>query len=195
MNKSERITLLNIPEIFYSSKTNSPFENCLICNKKLLQTKTHYIVIKSFRYYKEFDKKDVTYELALCNRCNYMLMESYSKESMERVDKYWDDHFDYEYGRRLFYEENYNIEDWIAKCACKGKHWKESKAYHIYGNFFSTSIKFDGIFPYMLSDEVMEDFINLLSNHTIDSLTKLFDIYVDLPPEFKSIFSKPVIQR
>lgn len=195
MSGSDLEKLFDIPEIFYYSNTNSPFENCLICNKNLAKPHTAYSVIKAFRYYKEFDKKDVIYELALCSKCHNMLTESYSEESMERLDKYWANNFDYNYRYSLFNEANYNLEDWIAKCACKGKHWKETKAFHIYGNFISTSIKFDGTFPYMLSDEVMEDFLILLSNVTIDSLIKLFDIYTDFPPEYRSIFSKRLIKK
>lgn len=182
--------LVEIPEIFFSSKTNSPFTNCLICNKKLLKPDFQYFVLKSYRYYKEYNKKDVTYELALCSKCEEMMYDSYSDESKDFLDKYWEDNFDHKSRAKRLKVENYNINDWVSNCACKGKHWTETNSFNIYGVFNSTKLRIDYLSPYMLSDEVMDDFVNLLSNHTIDSLTKLFEIYIDFPPDFKRNFIK-----
>ena len=133
----------------------------------------------------------MTYELALCYNCEDMMNDSYSDESQERIDKYWKDNFD---RRSMLKADNYNVDDWIGNCACNGKHLTETNSFNIYGDFKSSKMRIDYFCPYMLSDEVMDDFINLLSNHTIDSLTKLFDVYIDFPPEFRSMFSKNFIK-
>ena len=187
--------LKEIPEIFFSSKTNLPFENCIICNKKLANQKVDYFVLKSYRYYKEYDKKDVIYEMALCFKCAEMLEESYSDESNERIEKYFADNFNLKNMLKLISSNNYNIYDWIAHCACKGMHWKETNSFHIYGIFESSKIIYFKYGPYMLSDEVMADIAYLISNQTIDSLRSLFDIYTVFPPEFRSIFSKSLIKN
>ncbi len=187
--------IAQIPQIFFNSKTNSPFEECLICNKKLLQVGCEYVVMKSYRYYKEFNKKDVTYELALCYKCHEMLYESFSEESLARLNTYWENHFKYSRQRKLMDSNNYNLDEWISCCACKAIEWNNTTSFHIYGDFVSDKMKFEAPFPYMLSEEVFDDIVNLLSNHTIDSLTKLFEIYIDFPPQFKSIFSKSIIHK
>ena len=132
--------LKEIPEIFFNSKTNQPFEKCLTCNKKLLNHDVDYFVLKSYRYYKEYDKKDVIYEMALCFKCEEMLNESYSDESNERIDKYFDDNFNQKNMLRLISSNNYNVYEWIAHCACKGMHWKETNSFNIYEIFKSSRI-------------------------------------------------------
>jgi hypothetical protein len=184
--------LTEIPEIFFNSKTKSPFEDCLICNKKLLKPETDYLIIKGYRYYKEYNKKDITLEISLCCKCEEMLDESYSDESMQRLHQYFSKNFNQSKILNRFKSKNYNIDDWISHCACKDKHWKQTNSYYIYGWFNSSKLIYDFYQPYMLSDEVMDELVILLSNDTIDSLTKFSDIYTDFPPEFRKIFSKRI---
>ena len=57
--------LQDIPEQFYSEETKKPLENCLMCDKYLLDEGTEYMVEKAMRRHPKLGTETTLFEMAI----------------------------------------------------------------------------------------------------------------------------------
>lgn len=148
-----------------------------MCDIDLMVDGTNYLIEKAFR------KKEVIFEYAMCFECLQQMRKELSVQSRKLIDHYFEEHINIEERRKLLIEKyGRRTHSWINKCMIKGTPMAQCEEYQIYGWCIDKDIVFNGL-PYMLSGEVMDELLNLLSKETIGILDefseKLFGL--DMP--------------
>ena len=180
-------TLLEIPELFFSSETLAPIRNCLVCDKYLLENE-EYIIEKAFTNYPGVTTQDLVWEFAMCTDCMKMLMSEYSEESERKMTEYFGQNMNFGYQNKLRKTQNFDAEAWTSKCVVKGKPIRECAQYQINAQCLGSMVYFDRT-PFMISGEAMDEMIQLISNKTLGFFNhfrgKYFPPPQDLSPFFK----------
>ena len=166
-----------VPEDFFSFETGEQFCKCSLCDCDLMESGRNYLIEKAFK------KGETIFEYAMCFECYLGVQETLSINSRKLIHNYFDEHVDVEVRRKELLEEHgKQAKSWLNNCMIKGTPVSKCNEYQIYGWFVDKHIVFTGM-PYMLSGEVIDELLGLLSDETIgaiDDLTgKLFGL--DLP--------------
>ena len=108
-SSGDKYNLIEIPKMFRTFISEEYFRNCITCDKYLLDDETEYVIEKVI--------KDgyVELEYSMCLECVEKMRQKMSKESMERVNQYFEENFNF-YARRydLFASQSSNIDDYIS---------------------------------------------------------------------------------
>lgn len=169
-----------IPNDFKSLETGDVFRKCTLCSKDLLADGTQYLIEKAYQ------KKETIFEYAMCMDCYWEVRESLSLKSRTLIENYFDEHLDLDQrAETLLATKGRRTRSWLGHCMIKDTPRWKCEEYQICGFFHGKEIVFNG-FPYMLSGEVIEDLIQLLSPETLGSLNDLTDklFGIDLPKGF-----------
>jgi len=159
-----------IPEIFHSFETGSPFTLCLECRSDLM-TGQPYLIEKAFKNHIEFQVKDTVYDYALCMNCAEQIKNEMSKESVASIMQFFAERLNpAEHISRMHLSPLQNIET----CMITGKKMDECPEYQIYAYCVNNTISAE-MPPYMVSGEVMEDILPILSKKTKDDLDGFFN--------------------
>ncbi len=156
----------SIPKEFYSFETNSPFERCIECGKYLLEEGTEYIIEKAIKNYEGFSARDTVFDYAICMDCADIMRKEISKESWESMMKYFQDNVDFM--SRLEIQDQ-SPEEYLKSCMVKKIGIDDCREYQIYAHCNGSKLNMDNP-PYMISGEVMEELIDILSDKTIDEM-------------------------
>ncbi|WP_436514459.1 hypothetical protein [Ekhidna sp. To15] len=155
-----------IPKEFYSFETNTPFERCIECNKYLLDSETEYIIEKAIKNYEGYSAKDTVFDYAICMKCADVMRKEISKESWESMMRYFQENIDVT--GRLEMQDQSPHEN-IKSCMVKKTNVDDCREYQIYAHCKGEKLNMENP-PYMISGEVMEELLPLLSDKTIDEM-------------------------
>lgn len=180
-------TLVELPELFYSSETKSAFEHCLVCEKYLLENE-EYIIEKAFTNYAGLKTQDLVWEFAICIDCMKSQMSEYSEESSQKMNSYFQQHMNFEYQNELRKNHDFDPYKWISKCIIKGTPIKDCAQYQISSQCSGKMMVFDRS-PLMISGEAMDELIQLMSKETLGFFNDFRGTYFP-PPEDLSPFFK-----
>ncbi len=179
----------NIPELFRSFLSNKPIENCIMCEKYLLEPGTNYFIEKAFK--DDF----VEVEYAICMDCAENMKGSMSVQSLANIENYF-------LTRMQFMQENmYALQEqevdpelFLTKCAIKGTPREELNEYQIAGFFNGSNLNMV-TFPFLISGEAAEEINELLSKETKGEIDGFIDDFIGLPPEWKEILktNRPIL--
>jgi uncharacterized protein with PIN domain len=75
-------------DVFDSEYEDRPFIACTRCGEELVSADRGYQVVKYWHH------GEVTYEYALCHGCHQGLLNEFSKESRDKLEKHHQEHFD-----------------------------------------------------------------------------------------------------
>ena len=156
----------DIPKEFYSFETNQLFDQCIECNKYLLDAGTEYIIEKAVKTYEGYSAKDTVFDYAICMDCAEVMRKEISKESWESMMRYFQDNMDVM--TRLEMQEQSPDEN-IKSCMVKKINVADCREYQIYAHCKGGKLNMENP-PYMISGEVMEELLPLLSEKTIDEM-------------------------
>ncbi len=168
----------DIPKEFYSFETNQPFENCVECEKYLLDD-SDYIIEKAMKQYPGYDATDTVFDYAICMDCALRMREEFSEKSLKNVDNY--------FGKNVNKlttpqsEKDLDMDDCLGKCVIKDHHKSELNEYQIYAYCRGNKL-FKGIPPYMVSGHAIDEILPLLSNETIDFLNGFYNKHFSPDP-------------
>ncbi len=178
--KSTIIThFIPVPKIFQSFVTASPFDHCITCDQYLLEDGTQYLIEKAL------NKHDVIFEYAMCLNCAEKMRDTLSKESLQKIESYFNRNSDFTYRNDLIENESYDtVEPWIAQCIIKGTPVSDCYEYQIFALCDGRDMLFNQ-FPYMIGGEAMAECSELLSAKTRDEMDDFIDDHFGLPPEWK----------
>ncbi len=156
----------NIPKEFYSFETEQPFDRCIECEKYLLDEDTEYIIEKAVKSYEGYSAKDVVFDYALCMDCAERMRNDISQDSWKQMMKYFQENMDLQhrieqYGR--------SPEAGLQSCMIKKRSINDCNEYQIYAHCKGGKLNMENP-PYMISGEVMEELLPLLSDKTIDEM-------------------------
>ena len=156
----------DIPKVFYSFETRAPFERCIECEKYLLDDDTEYIIEKAVKNYEGYAAKDVVFDYAICMDCAEQMRKEVSKESWDKMMQYFQENMDIQ--SRLD-RQGKTPEENLRNCMIKKTDVDQCREYQIYAHCRGKQLNMENP-PYMISGEVMEELLPLLSNQTIDEM-------------------------
>ena len=169
-----------IPSEFFSFETNAPFERCIECDKYLLDGETEYLIEKAVKNYENFTARDVIFDYAICMDCADGLRKEISKESWEQIMGYFEKNIDIQ--RRLEMMES-NPSDNLGKCMIKGTDASHCQEYQIYAHCKGSKLNMENP-PYLISGEVMDEILPLLSEKTLGEMNGFFNKHFSPDPSF-----------
>lgn len=163
----------DIPEEFYSFETKSPFERCIECEKYLLDGE-EYVIEKAIKRYDGYSATDTVFDYAICIRCAEKMRQEFSRESLQRIDAYFGDHFNFMNISRFNPKEDLKMEECLSKCMIKDIPQDKTREYQIYA-FCKGNKLLKSVPPYMVSGEAIDEILPLLSQPTTDFLNGFFN--------------------
>ncbi|MDC1067771.1 hypothetical protein OAQ99_01285 [Candidatus Kapabacteria bacterium] len=178
---------IEIPDEFHSFETKKPFTNCVVCEKNLIEIGIHYFVEKSVKKYPNSSAFDIIFEYAICLECALEMRETLSKDSMEKIDSFFDEKVNLlSRWKSLTRDGKYDINDWVSNCLITNKPVKDLNEYQIYAHCESDRMLFS-LMPYVVSGEVIDHVSGLLSQKTKDELDGFMGKYLGPPPSIREI--------
>lgn len=176
---------MEIPEKFNNTLTEKPFSDCGICGRDLHSNNLAYLIEKAYRRFPENGGEELLFEIAVCHDCARNMRTQLSKESRKAVNEF----FYQEFMTRLQELREADDEYLLSHCLLSGKPLAEMKEYQIYAHCQGAGMADHGA-SYILSDEVIEQIQNLLSDETRDQLRKFSDDHLGTPPELQKILDR-----
>ena len=175
--------IIEIPKIFYSSKTGGKFNTCIMCNNPLLEGSTQYHIEKSFKKNLKTGEFELIFEYALCINCQQKLAEEFSIETMERIKMYYDLYIDFDKRyQELTKDKIIDVNNWISHCVFTKKTIADLDEYHI-GALCNGSYLILDALPFAISWDVINEMESLYSKKTKDVLDGFEDLI--LPPDIR----------
>jgi len=162
--------MTQIPEEFYSFETKGPFTQCLECEKPLMDGQP-YLIEKAFKNHVDYGVKETVFDYALCLNCVDNLRDQMSPESMAAITHFFTERIDpLKAGQKaeLSPEEN------IGSCLLSGRNMNDCSEYQIYAYCINDKLSYE-MPPYMISGQIMDEIIPLLSQKTTDDLNGFFN--------------------
>lgn len=167
----------SIPKDFHSFETGLPFRNCIECEKDLMDGEP-YLIEKAFKHHIEYGVKDTVFDYAICMSCAEDLKNEMSEESLAALMKFFSDRLDFQ---TQIQRANFSAEENINTCLISGKPSGECQEYQIYAYCINDKIS-GHMPPYMISGEIMEEIIPILSKKTTDDLNGFFNKHFSPDP-------------
>lgn len=179
---------IEIPGIFKTFVSEEYFQNCISCGKYLLDSGSQYVIEKAIK------DNYIEFEYAMCLECAEKMRKKLSTESLDRIDKYFEEHVDLPGKINRFLQDNStSVDDYLSTCLISGKSINNLNEYQIFAICEGKELLLS-LFPYMISHSIVEEMQELLSAKTRDELDDFTSRHFDLPPEWKeSIKSKKII--
>jgi hypothetical protein len=188
-NAADKYHMIDIPKVFRTFISEDYFRNCITCDKYLLDEETEYVIEKVIR------EGYVELEYSMCLECVEKMRQKMSKESMERVNHYFEENFNF-YDKRydLFASKISNIDDYISHSLFKDKSIHDLDEYQLLGHCRGNKMLLS-VFPYIVSKDAIEEVQELLSAKTREELDDFTDKHFGLPPDLKEILrtKRPVL--
>ncbi|WP_370088389.1 hypothetical protein [Ekhidna sp.] len=156
----------DIPREFYSFETNAPFERCIECEKYLLDDETEYIIEKAVKNYEGYSAKDTVFDYAICMDCAERMRKEISQESWKSMMQYFQENIDVQSRLEMQFQ---SPEEGLKNCMIKKTGVNDCREYQIYAHCKGRKVNMENP-PYMISGEVMEELLPLLSDKTIDEM-------------------------
>jgi len=179
----------NIPKQFLSYLSQKPIENCIKCEKYLLDDRTVYFIEKAIK------NGEVEFEYAICSDCAEKMKGTMSEESVQNMENYFMDNSQIkEYQHRLMNEEELSPQDFLGNCVVTGTPLEETEEYQLVGVFEGDKV-YPYAIPFAISFQATEIINGLLSKQTKDEMDGFIDDFTGLPPDWREIIktNKPVL--
>ena len=183
-----------IPDLFKSHSDGTHLDHCIMCDQYLLEEGKNYLIEKAIRKYPEYEVADCIFEYAICFDCAQKMQENVSKESMEKVNAFFETNVNFpKRSLELYEDQNFNIEEWTDQCVVNGTARHDCEEYQVYGHFSGDKMIYS-YFPYMISHEAIDALTELLSKETKDELDDFINEHFGLPPEYKDLLKdRPLV--
>ena len=176
-----------IPKEFYSFETNQPFERCIECNKYLLDNDTEYIIEKAVRNYEGYKATDTVFDYAICMDCAEKMRNEISQESWHQMMTYFQQNIDLAYRMEM---QHLSPNESLKSCMIKKTKMEECSEYQIYAHCKGNQLNMDNP-PYLLSGEVIEELLPLLSDETIDEMNGFMNKHFSPDPSLMEPTTPP----
>jgi hypothetical protein len=179
---------IDIPEEFFDSDTGKPFSHCIGCNKYLLTVGTPYIIERALKQNLKYKTRDVIIEYAMCEQCLAETRESFSEESIQKLNDYFNQNSDLVNRRvELIHDEKTNYKNWISHCLIKGTPRDQLTEYQYACQCDGPYLLFHHM-PIMIGGEAIDEISMLLSSKTRDEIDRFYDKFFPVPTEFQPFF-------
>lgn len=182
-----------IPSHFYAEDTEAPFDECMACERPLLEDSTDYIIEKGYRSFSDYDVEETIFGYALCLRCHARLTESFSTESKRRCQAYLNERVDLqERTTALLEQDPLNPDRWTEHCIVNETSKDDLQEYQTLAHCRGNDMLLTHL-PLMIGGPAVDDLVQRLSNDTLDELGGFRREFFDLPPDLKRNPQGPVL--
>lgn len=179
---------MQIPDKFHNTLTEKAFADCGICGRDLREHNLAYLIEKAYRRFPDNRAEELLFEIAVCHDCARNMRTQLSQESRKAVNEF----FYHEFMTRLQELREADDEYLMNHCLLSGKPLEEMNEYQIYAHCQGDHMADHGA-AYILSDEVIEQIQELLSEETRDQLHRFSDDHLGTPPEIQKILDRSPI--
>lgn len=166
-----------IPADFYSFETNAPFTHCIECERELMNGRP-YLIEKAFKNHPNYGVRDTVFDYAICMDCADDLRDQLSEESLQALMAFFHERIDFS---QQFLRAGRTAQENISECMISGKEVTDCQEYQIYAYCIDDKIS-NHMPPYMISGEVMDEIIPILSKKTTDDLNGFFNKHFSPDP-------------
>lgn len=170
-----------------SDLTGAPMDRCISCEKELIKSQSDYVIEKAIKPYNGYGAYSTIFEYAMCLPCADQMRTRISAQSMQHINEYFSRNFDFttRQGLNPVTAEN-SIFPWIDQCMVKGTHASQLGECQVYAQCKGGHLVVQE-FPYMISGQVIEEVIEILSPETKDEFDRMKDELIDGPSEFQDL--------
>ncbi|MDR6239335.1 hypothetical protein HNQ88_002372 [Aureibacter tunicatorum] len=159
-----------------------------MCECKLLDNDTPYMIEKVFKRYPSTTTIDVLIEYAICFECAKKMRKQLSADSLANVEAYMKSKIDID-ARAEFVSKNSETDKWMENCVFLGDKISECNEFSIQGQFFNDQMLLTGM-PYAVSENAMDELAELISPETKDVLDDFIGKHFSGPPEVEEILKQ-----
>ncbi len=181
-----------IPPAFRQKFNGKAFSHCLVCEKELVASGSHYLIEKAIRRYKDFNSEDVVFEYAICTDCHQQMLVHYSEESLAAMRAFFAEHVDFrlrqETMREMAEKEAFDTRDWIRNCLVRGTPVENLDEYQMGCECIGDRMIISSM-PYIIGGPAIDELTMQLSNETIDQMRGLMDKFLGLPPDLRKLLN------
>lgn len=163
-----------IPPTFHSLEHDAPFRTCLTCEQDFEELEVPYTVTKVFK------GPECVFEYAMCLPCRKKLAETFSQESQETMNAFFEQN-PYLTKRSERLGESTDPERWTRECATCAKPLEELEDYSMACMGFGMEMVYDP-FPMMVCSQCEQTIQSRLSKTTRDQWDKFILDNFDGPP-------------
>lgn len=171
----------DIPEEFYSSENHQPHTECSVCGNGF--GNGHYFIEKAFQRTHDKTEFQLSFEYAICERCKTDMMQSISKESMQKMQE-----FAMNMGGMPRLENSEDVEIdmnyMLNHCIATGKSLDSLDEYHLVGIMRGDKLV---QLPIVYGERFIEEYSELLSEETKGFFDDFFNNITVLPPTLAKI--------
>lgn len=175
-----------IPSEFWSDLTHQPFENCISCEKYLLEEGTEYMIEKAMQSSGIEGVVSTIFEYAICLECASQLRSQLSKESLKNIDDFYAKRTNLDERRGRLMTNPSQVGEWIRHCIVDNRPYELGEEYQIYGQCIGKNFLYFDM-PFMISGRAVEEIVGLISDKTMDELNNFKNNLTAGPPEFKAL--------
>ena len=179
---------MEIPDDFHNSDTRNKFTHCIDCNKYLLDSGVLYVIEKAVKQNVKYKTSDIIFEYAMCWDCMEVTRKSFSQESMQRMNEYFDQNLDVEKRRSLLIRDGQtDYKDWISHCLFKGTPRELLTEYQLACQCDGPYMLFYQM-PLLIGGAAIDEITMLLSDQTIGEINRFYKKFFPVPTEFEPFF-------
>ncbi|MAE07999.1 MAG: hypothetical protein CL661_04485 [Bacteroidetes bacterium] len=178
---------IDIPQRFFSDVSDSPFENCNICDKYLLENDVPYVVEKAVKNYEGHKFSSTIYEFAICQDCHVNMQKSMSEESLQNLQGYYHKVMSAKGKEPLVIDiQNFDLDNWLSKCFFDGNEIEAMNEYQIVAQFKGRQLVMNTP-PIIIGENAMKQMAGLLSDKTTDEMNGFRDKFLGPSPEIEEL--------
>ncbi len=175
---------MDIPQELHNSETGGLIEQCLVCHKNVVESGEPYFLEKIARNVPQLEIREVLFEYAMCMNCAESMREELSRESLEKIEQFMQGHDLPVVNHSEEEEADYNL----GICAVTEKSLNECLEFAYHAVCIGTELH--PVFsPYAISDTVMDEIGDQLSQKTVDALDDFKGRHFTGPPEVAKLIS------
>lgn len=179
----------DIPEEFYSSETQLPFDECSSCGNSFGEE--YFFIEKAFQRTYDLSQHELTFEYAICQRCKTDMMQSISKESMQNIQQFAQS-MGVNIQQKNASEVEIDTKYMLQHCISTGENKENLKEYHLVGIFKQGKLV---QLPMLYGPMFIEQYTELLSEETQDFFDDFFNHITILPPALAKILDEEKSKR
>lgn len=178
---------LPIPKVFWSDLNSRPFTNCVHCEANLIESGRPYVIEKAVKGFKNGVIYSTVFEYAMCIGCIDALRGELSEESRNNIEAFYTERIDFK--SRMNHLSTRPPEEWLERCLISKKDIELSAECQLYGLCINDQMIYQE-FPYVISGEVLDEVIHLISDKTLDELDRFKNDLTSGPPELRELLEK-----
>ena len=187
------IKLAPIPKLFKSDLTGDTFKHCVSCECDLHDKPEGYLIEKAIKPYFGFKSFSTIFEYAMCLPCMEKMKNELSESAKTNVQNYFMRHMNFDPKITTGNEhEDPDISEWVDECMVYGTKVEELGECQIMAHCVGDNILYQQL-PYMISSQVSDDILALLSQKSKDELENFKNNFPGGTPEFMELLEKKTV--